>query len=176
MDWWEGRGQSTSFELLDLWEIPPCSFRELEVPPGDGHSILCCFTSWRIQPSLWGCWEKHKGSLGAWRAELDGREAEKLCGYVEKEPLASKKMKSRSGLGPLLEEKSGAERASLGDRERGCRSVSRSRGITLERDFQRKRSLRRVSTSPGTSTQAEEKPERILGNKYSGSADPGPAS
>lgn len=170
MDWWQGRGQSTSFELSGLWEIPPCSQApsgSRGVPPGDGHSILCCFTSWRIQHSLRGCWEKNEGSLGAWRAELGGIEGEKQCGHVEKEPLASKR--SRSGLEPLLEEKSGAGRANLGGREmaRECRCVSKSRGITLERDFERKRALRRVSIPPRTSTQAEEKLERLLGNKYS---------
>lgn len=55
-------------------------------------------------------------------------------------------------------------------------NVGVSKGITLDRDFQRKRTLRTVSTSPGISTQADEKSEMILGNKFSGSADSGPES
>lgn len=76
-------------ELLGLWESPPCSQApsgSWEVPPGAGHSIPGCFTSWRARHSLGSCWEKHWGSLGA---ELDGIEGENVCGYVEKESLAS---------------------------------------------------------------------------------------
>lgn len=82
-------------------------------------------------------WEKHKGSLGAWRAELDGMEGENMCGYVGKEPLALKKMKSRKGLELLLEQKFGGQEGKPWGRgmAREHRSVPRGRGITLESDF-----------------------------------------